>query len=163
MLVMRGFFWCSGLGIWSGKRALGMGVKAVVPFSLLGGFSGGRGSEPRFSPFAACGETLQDSQGNFSSPEFPNGYSAHMHCVWRISVTPGEKVPAAAVTAPTSPQPPSPHPHPRFGVSQHPAVGWDAPGRAGLGSAGFQPAPGTRGVGGAHPTLSPLFPNLRSS
>lgn len=30
--------------------------------------------------------------GNFSSPEFPNGYSAHMHCVWRISVTPGEKV-----------------------------------------------------------------------
>ncbi|KFO53084.1 Dorsal-ventral patterning tolloid-like 1, partial [Corvus brachyrhynchos] len=40
----------------------------------------------------ACGETLQDSQGNFSSPEFPNGYSAHMHCVWRISVTPGEKI-----------------------------------------------------------------------
>lgn len=40
----------------------------------------------------ACGETLQDSQGNFSSPQFPNGYSAHMHCVWRISVTPGEKI-----------------------------------------------------------------------
>ncbi|EGV91962.1 Bone morphogenetic protein 1 [Cricetulus griseus] len=40
----------------------------------------------------ACGETLQDSTGNFSSPEFPNGYSAHMHCVWRISVTPGEKI-----------------------------------------------------------------------
>uniref|UniRef100_A0ACB8EY82 Bone morphogenetic protein 1 n=1 Tax=Sphaerodactylus townsendi TaxID=933632 RepID=A0ACB8EY82_9SAUR len=40
----------------------------------------------------ACGETLQDSQGNFSSPEFPNGYSAHMHCIWRISVTPGEKI-----------------------------------------------------------------------
>lgn len=40
----------------------------------------------------ACGETLQDSTGNFSSPEYPNGYSAHMHCVWRISVTPGEKV-----------------------------------------------------------------------
>uniref|UniRef100_A0A8D0G7N5 Metalloendopeptidase n=1 Tax=Sphenodon punctatus TaxID=8508 RepID=A0A8D0G7N5_SPHPU len=40
----------------------------------------------------ACGETLQDSQGNFSSPEFPNGYSPHMHCVWRISVTPGEKI-----------------------------------------------------------------------
>ncbi|XP_074837804.1 bone morphogenetic protein 1 isoform X3 [Carettochelys insculpta] len=39
-----------------------------------------------------CGETLQDSQGNFSSPEFPNGYPAHMHCVWRISVTPGEKI-----------------------------------------------------------------------
>lgn len=42
----------------------------------------------------ACGETLQDSTGNFSSPEYPNGYSAHMHCVWRISVTPGEKVTA---------------------------------------------------------------------
>ncbi|XP_067400598.1 bone morphogenetic protein 1 isoform X4 [Emydura macquarii macquarii] len=40
----------------------------------------------------ACGETLQDSQGNFSSPEFPNGYPAHIHCVWRISVTPGEKI-----------------------------------------------------------------------
>ncbi|XP_032144356.1 bone morphogenetic protein 1 isoform X4 [Sapajus apella] len=40
----------------------------------------------------ACGETLQDSTGNFSSPEYPNGYSAHMHCVWRISVTPGEKI-----------------------------------------------------------------------
>ncbi|KAK2093792.1 hypothetical protein P7K49_027530 [Saguinus oedipus] len=40
----------------------------------------------------ACGETLQDSTGNFSSPEYPNGYSAHMHCVWRISVTPGEKL-----------------------------------------------------------------------
>ncbi|KAM9165722.1 bone morphogenetic protein 1 isoform 1-T1 [Pangshura tecta] len=39
-----------------------------------------------------CGETLQDSQGNFSSPEFPNGYPAHVHCVWRISVTPGEKI-----------------------------------------------------------------------
>ncbi|KAJ7305195.1 hypothetical protein JRQ81_011103 [Phrynocephalus forsythii] len=40
----------------------------------------------------ACGETLQDSQGNFSSPRFPHGYTAHMHCVWRISVTPGEKI-----------------------------------------------------------------------
>ncbi|XP_073181516.1 bone morphogenetic protein 1 isoform X6 [Lepidochelys kempii] len=40
----------------------------------------------------ACGETLQDSQGNFSSPEFPNGYPAHVHCIWRISVTPGEKI-----------------------------------------------------------------------
>lgn len=39
-----------------------------------------------------CGETLQDSAGNFSSPDFPNGYSAYVHCVWRISVTPGEKV-----------------------------------------------------------------------
>lgn len=45
-----------------------------------------------FFPLTACGETLQDSTGNFSSPEYPNGYSAHMHCVWRISVTPGEKV-----------------------------------------------------------------------
>ncbi|KAL7981378.1 hypothetical protein Chor_002274 [Crotalus horridus] len=40
----------------------------------------------------ACGETLQDSQGNFSSPDFPNGYTAHKHCIWRISVTPGEKI-----------------------------------------------------------------------
>ncbi|XP_042200474.1 bone morphogenetic protein 1-like isoform X2 [Callorhinchus milii] len=40
----------------------------------------------------ACGETLQDSSGNFSSPGFPNGYSSFTHCVWRISVTPGEKI-----------------------------------------------------------------------
>lgn len=39
-----------------------------------------------------CGDSLQDSTGNFSSPGFPNGYSAYAHCVWRISVTPGEKV-----------------------------------------------------------------------
>lgn len=39
-----------------------------------------------------CGDSLQDSAGNFSSPGFPNGYSAYAHCVWRISVTPGEKV-----------------------------------------------------------------------
>ncbi|XP_039470178.1 bone morphogenetic protein 1-like isoform X2 [Oreochromis aureus] len=41
---------------------------------------------------AKCGESLQDSSGNFSSPGFPNGYSAYTHCVWRISVTPGEKI-----------------------------------------------------------------------
>lgn len=41
---------------------------------------------------AACGETLQDSAGNFSSPGYPNGYPSYTHCVWRISVTPGEKV-----------------------------------------------------------------------
>uniref|UniRef100_A0A8C2FCN4 Metalloendopeptidase n=1 Tax=Cyprinus carpio TaxID=7962 RepID=A0A8C2FCN4_CYPCA len=40
----------------------------------------------------ACGETLQDSVGNFSSPGYPNGYPSYTHCVWRISVTPGEKV-----------------------------------------------------------------------
>lgn len=39
-----------------------------------------------------CGESLQDSTGNFSSPGFPNGYAAYLHCIWRISVTPGEKV-----------------------------------------------------------------------
>ncbi|KAG7243889.1 hypothetical protein INR49_006044 [Caranx melampygus] len=39
-----------------------------------------------------CGDSLQDSSGNFSSPGFPNGYSAYMHCIWRISVTPGEKI-----------------------------------------------------------------------
>ncbi|XP_069600291.1 tolloid-like protein 1 isoform X1 [Ranitomeya imitator] len=40
----------------------------------------------------ACGETLQDSTGNFSSPGFPNGYPSYTHCIWRISVTPGEKI-----------------------------------------------------------------------
>uniref|UniRef100_A0A8C8BCB8 Metalloendopeptidase n=1 Tax=Otus sunia TaxID=257818 RepID=A0A8C8BCB8_9STRI len=46
-----------------------------------------------FSPSpAACGETLQDSTGNFSAPGFPNGYPSYSHCVWRISVTPGEKI-----------------------------------------------------------------------
>uniref|UniRef100_A0A8C2GGB7 Metalloendopeptidase n=1 Tax=Cyprinus carpio TaxID=7962 RepID=A0A8C2GGB7_CYPCA len=39
-----------------------------------------------------CGESLQDSTGNFSSPGFPNGYAAYLHCIWRISVTPGEKI-----------------------------------------------------------------------
>uniref|UniRef100_A0A4W6CKG4 Metalloendopeptidase n=1 Tax=Lates calcarifer TaxID=8187 RepID=A0A4W6CKG4_LATCA len=42
--------------------------------------------------FSRCGESLQDSAGNFSSPGFPNGYSAYAHCIWRISVTPGEKI-----------------------------------------------------------------------
>ncbi|MGH0167823.1 UNVERIFIED_CONTAM: hypothetical protein FKN15_053442 [Acipenser sinensis] len=41
---------------------------------------------------SACGDSLQNSSGNFSSPGFPNGYSAYMHCIWRISVTPGEKI-----------------------------------------------------------------------
>ncbi|KAM7394462.1 hypothetical protein PAMP_021266 [Pampus punctatissimus] len=40
----------------------------------------------------ACGETLQESTGNFSSPGYPNGYPSYTHCVWRISVTPGEKI-----------------------------------------------------------------------
>ncbi|XP_072347970.1 tolloid-like protein 2 isoform X2 [Scyliorhinus torazame] len=40
----------------------------------------------------ACGESLQDSVGNFSSPGFPNGYPTFTHCIWRISVTPGEKI-----------------------------------------------------------------------
>ncbi|XP_011372341.1 tolloid-like protein 2 [Pteropus vampyrus] len=40
----------------------------------------------------ACGETLQDSTGNFSAPGFPNGYPSYSHCIWRISVTPGEKI-----------------------------------------------------------------------
>ncbi|KAM6976019.1 bone morphogenetic protein 1-like isoform 3-T3 [Tautogolabrus adspersus] len=41
---------------------------------------------------AKCGDSLQESSGNFSSPGFPNGYSEYAHCVWRISVTPGEKI-----------------------------------------------------------------------
>uniref|UniRef100_A0A8C2U8X7 Metalloendopeptidase n=1 Tax=Coturnix japonica TaxID=93934 RepID=A0A8C2U8X7_COTJA len=40
----------------------------------------------------SCGETLQDSTGNFSAPGFPSGYPSYSHCVWRISVTPGEKI-----------------------------------------------------------------------
>ncbi|XP_041032015.1 tolloid-like protein 2 [Carcharodon carcharias] len=40
----------------------------------------------------ACGESLQDSVGNFSNPGFPNGYPTFTHCIWRISVTPGEKI-----------------------------------------------------------------------
>lgn len=61
--------------------------------SLRFGESGACSQLPNhFLSLTACGETLQDSTGNFSSPEYPNGYSAHMHCVWRISVTPGEKV-----------------------------------------------------------------------
>ncbi|GCC20155.1 hypothetical protein chiPu_0021288 [Chiloscyllium punctatum] len=40
----------------------------------------------------ACGESLQDSVGNFSTPGFPDGYPTFSHCVWRISVTPGEKI-----------------------------------------------------------------------
>ncbi|XP_066549187.1 tolloid-like protein 2 isoform X1 [Amia ocellicauda] len=40
----------------------------------------------------ACGETLQDTTGNFSAPGFPNGYPSYSHCVWRVSVTPGEKI-----------------------------------------------------------------------
>ncbi|XP_026996788.2 bone morphogenetic protein 1-like isoform X2 [Tachysurus fulvidraco] len=39
-----------------------------------------------------CGESLQDSSGNFSSPGFPNGYAAYTDCIWSISVTPGEKI-----------------------------------------------------------------------
>ncbi|XP_078284467.1 tolloid-like protein 2 [Rhinoraja longicauda] len=40
----------------------------------------------------ACGQSLQDSAGNFSSPGFPHTYPPFTHCVWRISATPGEKV-----------------------------------------------------------------------
>uniref|UniRef100_A0A671W259 Metalloendopeptidase n=1 Tax=Sparus aurata TaxID=8175 RepID=A0A671W259_SPAAU len=45
-----------------------------------------------FFPRVRCGDSLQESAGNFSSPGFPNGYSAYAHCVWKISVTPGEKI-----------------------------------------------------------------------
>uniref|UniRef100_A0A4W5M6G1 Metalloendopeptidase n=1 Tax=Hucho hucho TaxID=62062 RepID=A0A4W5M6G1_9TELE len=38
-----------------------------------------------------CGDRLQDSSGNFSSPGYSNGYAAYVHCIWRISVTPEEK------------------------------------------------------------------------
>lgn len=71
-----------------GCQGSGQGSQKVV-----GGGLGTCSQQPsHFLSSTACGETLQDSTGNFSSPEYPNGYSAHMHCVWRISVTPGEKV-----------------------------------------------------------------------
>ncbi|KAM3913712.1 tolloid-like protein 2 [Leptodactylus fuscus] len=40
----------------------------------------------------ACGETLMESSGNFSAPGYPSGYPSYTHCIWRISVTPGEKI-----------------------------------------------------------------------
>ncbi|XP_069741942.1 tolloid-like protein 2 [Narcine bancroftii] len=40
----------------------------------------------------ACGESLQDSFGNFSTPGFPTRSPSYSHCVWRLSVTPGEKI-----------------------------------------------------------------------
>lgn len=43
-----------------------------------------------FLSLATCGETLQDSTGNFSSPSTPSGYSAHMHCVAYLGHTWGE-------------------------------------------------------------------------
>ncbi|XP_077999583.1 tolloid-like protein 1 [Glandiceps talaboti] len=38
----------------------------------------------------ACGRTLLETSGNFSSPGFPDNYQRGVKCVWRISVTPGE-------------------------------------------------------------------------
>lgn len=115
------------------------------------------GSDSLLSPFAACGETLQDSQGNFSSPEFPNGYSAHMHCVWRISVTPGEKVPAAGTCLPPAPLTPSPTlaltpPPPRCQPppqSRAPVP----PGRLAPGTAHRDPPPRGTAMGGLTPAL----------
>ncbi|XP_077973794.1 bone morphogenetic protein 1-like [Styela clava] len=39
-----------------------------------------------------CGYTLQDTSGNITSPNYPQYYPAESHCIWRISVTPGEKI-----------------------------------------------------------------------
>lgn len=47
--------------------------------------------------FPACGETLLESSGNFSAPGYPSGYPSYTHCIWRISVTPGEKVLSASL------------------------------------------------------------------
>uniref|UniRef100_A0A8D3CDY9 Metalloendopeptidase n=1 Tax=Scophthalmus maximus TaxID=52904 RepID=A0A8D3CDY9_SCOMX len=44
------------------------------------------------SVYPLVSPTLQESTGNFSSPGYPNGYPSYTHCVWRISVTPGEKI-----------------------------------------------------------------------
>jgi len=39
-----------------------------------------------------CGGTLQMSSGEIFSPNYPDGYDSGLSCVWRISVTPGEKI-----------------------------------------------------------------------
>ncbi|XP_038060664.1 bone morphogenetic protein 1 homolog isoform X1 [Patiria miniata] len=40
----------------------------------------------------ACGRTLQETTGNFSSPGWPEQFNSRESCVWRISVTPGETI-----------------------------------------------------------------------
>lgn len=76
----EGFGWSSGVfSQWPGAG------------SCLGGECVGQNHSCCFA-CTACGETLQDTTGNFSAPGFPNGYPSYSHCVWRISVTPGEKV-----------------------------------------------------------------------
>ena len=110
--------WGSVWGTVGLNVGLSMGHSGSVGLNV--GRSGAQwGAAPRplsLRPTAACGETLQDSHGNFSSPQFPNGYAAHMHCVWRISVTPGEKVgPHSAPQRPTAPHS-APHPTDAFGV-----------------------------------------------
>uniref|UniRef100_A0ABM0MSC4 Metalloendopeptidase n=1 Tax=Saccoglossus kowalevskii TaxID=10224 RepID=A0ABM0MSC4_SACKO len=40
--------------------------------------------------YAACGRTLLETSGNFSSPGFPEDAPKGITCEWRISVTPGE-------------------------------------------------------------------------
>ena len=40
-----------------------------------------------------CGQTLQTTSGNASSPNYPGPVPYEQyHCVWRISATPGEKI-----------------------------------------------------------------------
>lgn len=39
-----------------------------------------------------CGYTLQGTSGNLTSPGWPAEYPMYAYCVWRISVTPGEKI-----------------------------------------------------------------------
>lgn len=143
MAVMRVFFF--GPQGWEFRRGKGRWGWGQCPSCCWGFYL-------CFCPFTACGETLQDSQGNFSSPEFPNGYSAHMHCVWRISVTPGEKVLTAGVKAPTLSQPSSLSSQPAFGVFWIPLWGgmlwaegvWVPPG-----------SPWQMGCGGSSPHALP--------
>ncbi|XP_035524206.1 bone morphogenetic protein 1-like [Morone saxatilis] len=85
------------------QSALGIFLDTILPRYDVNGVRPPIGQRTRLSKgdiaqarklykCARCGDNLQESAGNFSSPGFPNGYSAYGHCVWKISVTPGEKI-----------------------------------------------------------------------
>uniref|UniRef100_A0A669CKU5 Metalloendopeptidase n=1 Tax=Oreochromis niloticus TaxID=8128 RepID=A0A669CKU5_ORENI len=88
---------------WWGDKCFGMFLDTILPSRDENGVRPAIGQRTRLSKgdiaqarklyrCPACGETLQESTGNFSSPGYPNGYPSYTHCVWRISVTPGEKI-----------------------------------------------------------------------
>jgi hypothetical protein len=41
---------------------------------------------------AACGGDLNDPEGTFTSPGYPNAYTENVNCVWYISVQPGLRI-----------------------------------------------------------------------